>query len=61
MTNEILNISGLARAANDLAESLKADILLCKTREEHVRITARANAAATIAAELNIFMEAASE
>lgn len=27
------------------AESLKADILLCKTREEHIRITARANEA----------------
>lgn len=61
MTNEILNISRLARAASDLAAELAADIPLCKTREEHIRVTARANAAATLAAELNIFMEAASE
>lgn len=49
------NPEKIFEAASALAESLKADINLCKTREEHVRITARANAAATLAAELKIF------
>lgn len=38
-------VEDLARAARELAASLAGDIELCKTREEHVRVTARANAA----------------
>jgi len=38
--------------AAELAASLKADIDLAKTREEHIRVTARANAAAALLTEL---------
>lgn len=38
--------------ASQLAASLKADIDLAKTREEHIRVTARANAAAELLTEL---------
>lgn len=38
--------------ASELAASLKADIDLAKTREEHVRVSARANAAAHLLTEL---------
>lgn len=32
-------------AARQLAERLEGDIVLCRTRDEHVRVTARANEA----------------
>jgi len=35
-------------AARQLAAQLEADIPLAKTREEHIRVTARANAALEI-------------
>lgn len=35
-----------------LAEQMHADIELCRTREDHVRQTARANEAARLYAEL---------
>ena len=38
--------------AAELAASLKADIDLAKTREEHIRLSARANAAAALLTEL---------
>lgn len=49
MGEKILN------AAREHAERLAADILLCTTRAEHVRVTARANEAAAILAELQNF------
>jgi hypothetical protein len=48
-------------AASEHSERLKLDILLCKTRDEHVRMTARANEAENIVNELKFFMETASE
>ena len=42
----------LADAAVELAENLAQDIALAVTREEHIRISARANAASQLAAEL---------
>ena len=48
----------ILEAARDLAEQLTADIPLSKTREEHIRVTARANAALEI---YNMLSEAASE
>ena len=39
MTNNLLAI------AEELARNLTDDIPLCKTREEHIRVTARANRA----------------
>lgn len=38
----------LLEAARELASSLSEDIALSKTREEHIRVTARANAAAAL-------------
>lgn len=38
----------ILEAASALADELKADIPLAKTREEHIRVTARANAAAEL-------------
>jgi hypothetical protein len=35
-------------AARALADELRADIELCATRVEHIRVTARANAAAEL-------------
>jgi hypothetical protein len=36
----------------ELAASLQEDIILAKSREEHIRLTARANAAAAIVQEM---------
>lgn len=47
--NEIL------KAASQLAENLKTDIPLAKTREEHIRVTARANEAAALVEKLKFF------
>jgi hypothetical protein len=38
----------------ELAARLQEDILLAKSREEHIRLTARANEAAAIYRELTI-------
>jgi hypothetical protein len=46
--------NNVQKLAQDLAASLYDDIALAKTREEHIRITARANAAAELLAEMNI-------
>lgn len=42
MSEEILE------AARSLADELSKDIQLASTREEHIRVTARANAAAAL-------------
>ena len=39
-------------AARELASRLAEDIPLCRTRDEHVRVTARANEAAGLVALL---------
>jgi hypothetical protein len=41
----------LTDLAAELAARLQEDILLARTREEHIRLTARANEAAHLAAE----------
>lgn len=38
----------LLQAARELSESLSEDISKCATREEHIRVTARANAAVAL-------------
>jgi hypothetical protein len=38
----------LLEAARELANQLSSDIQLATTREEHIRVTARANAAAAL-------------
>jgi len=48
-SNQIL---GLVAAARALAEILTEDVALASTREEHVRLTARANEAQTLASSL---------
>jgi hypothetical protein len=51
----MLNVSELFYAATEHYERLVADIPLAKTRDEHVRVTARANEAAAIVESLNYF------
>jgi len=43
------DVTELAEAARKLADELAADVEQAKTREEHIRVTARANEAARIA------------
>lgn len=43
-------------AASEHSERLKLDILLCSTRGEHVRVTARANEAAVLVEEIKKVM-----
>lgn len=43
------DVTELVTAADELAELLAADVEQAKTREEHIRVTARANEAARIA------------
>ena len=43
-----MNPEFLLEAASKLATDLSEDIALSKTREEHIRVTARANAAAAL-------------
>lgn len=47
----------ILEAARALADNLKADIPLAKNREEHIRVTARANAAAELLAYLTTASE----
>jgi hypothetical protein len=47
-----VDIYDLAEAARDHADRMNNDLELCSTREEHVRLTARANEAETIAQTL---------
>jgi hypothetical protein len=49
----MLGNNNVQKLAQDLAASLFDDIALAKTREEHIRVTARANAAAELLAEMN--------
>lgn len=50
MSSEIL--VKILTDAREHAERLAADIPLCRTRDEHVRVTARANEAAHIVSAL---------
>lgn len=43
----------LRRLAEEHAQRLEDDIKLCRTRDEHLRVTARANEARQIANELS--------
>jgi hypothetical protein len=47
-----MNLEDIVVLAREHADSLSSDIELCKDREEHVRITARANEAEQIAQDL---------
>jgi hypothetical protein len=42
------DLEEIAKLAAVLVDELRSDIELCKTREEHIRMTARANAATNI-------------
>ena len=46
------NENNLLMLAERLASRLHEDIVLSKTREEHIRVTARANEAAELLAEI---------
>ena len=45
-------LSDLYRAAREHADRTAADVSLSSTREEHIRVTARANEAAHLAVQL---------
>ena len=47
-----MDIHDLMTAAREHADRLANDVELCSTREEHVRLTARANEAENIANDL---------
>lgn len=47
----------ILEAAREHAERLAADIPLARTRDEHVRVTARANEAANILTALENFYQ----
>lgn len=47
-----MDIHDLMTAAREHADRLASDVELCSTREEHVRLTARANEAENIANDL---------
>lgn len=47
-----MDIRDIALAAREHAELLLNDIELCQTREEHIRLTARANEADRMATDL---------
>jgi len=48
-----VDIYDIAHMARDHADRLTSDVELCSTREEHVRMTARANEAETVANALH--------
>ena len=47
-----MDIHDLMTAAREHADRMASDVELCSTREEHVRLTARANEAENIANDL---------
>ena len=49
-------LSDLYRAAQEHAHRTAADVSLSSTREEHIRVTARANEAAHLAAQLQLVL-----
>lgn len=51
-----MDVYDLAAAARDHADRMNNDLELCSTREEHVRLTARANEAETIAQSLHEYI-----
>lgn len=51
-----MNIDDLVVAAREHADRTASDLELCSTREEHVRLTARANEAETIANDLYTYI-----
>jgi hypothetical protein len=50
-----VSINNLEELAARLAKRLEEDILLCSTRAEHIRVTARANEAAELLNNLKMF------
>jgi carbohydrate-selective porin OprB len=51
-----VDIHDLMTAAREHADRLASDVELCSTREEHVRLTARANEAENIANDLYTYV-----
>ena len=43
-----MTVEQLIEDAEQLAERLEADIIECRTRDEHIRVSARANEAANL-------------
>ena len=56
MSDLALQLEEMAQSARDLAENLASDIELAKTREEHIRVTARANQASAVSLSLDFLV-----
>jgi len=52
-----VSINNLEELAARLAKRLEEDIVLCSTRAEHIRVTARANEAAELLNNLKMFTD----
>lgn len=52
-----MTIADLAAYAREHAQRLQNDVSLCSNREEHIRLTARANEAMHLAVELTDLSE----
>jgi len=52
-----MSINNLEELAARLATRLEEDILLCSTRAEHIRVTARANEAAELQNNLKMLTQ----
>lgn len=48
-----MSISNVKILAEELASSLSEDIAKCTTREEHIRVSARANVAVQLLMDIN--------
>ena len=57
----MMTVEQLIQEAAQLAARLQSDIIECRTRDEHIRVTARANEAANLLNGLKRFQLEATE
>jgi hypothetical protein len=57
----MMTVEQLLEDAEQLAARLQSDIIECRTRDEHIRVTARANEAANLLNGLKRFQLEATE
>ena len=55
----MITMEQLIAEAAQLAARLESDIIECRTRDEHIRVSARANEAANLLAGMALFKEEA--
>jgi hypothetical protein len=57
----MMTVEQLLKEAEQLAARLQSDIIECRTRDEHIRVTARANEAANLLNGLKVLQLEATE